>query len=171
VRPNTAANRHFNQELLDRIDAQFLDTSTIKATLRQYQSFGGKFALTQGRVIIGDKMGLGKTLQAISVIAHRHATGATRFLVICPASVLTNWIREVQSHSELAITKIHGEDHKGSLQKWITEGGIGITTFDTLKSFDLTPEAISALQVDTVIVDEAHYVKNKSTGRSRTISK
>lgn len=171
VRPNTAANRHFNEEFLDRIDAQFLDTSTIKATLRQYQSFGGKFALTQGRVIIGDEMGLGKTLQAISVIAHRHATGATRFLVVCPASVLTNWMREVQSRSELAITKIHGEDHKGSLQKWISDGGIGITTFDTLKSFDLTPEAISALQVDTVIVDEAHYVKNKSTGRSRTISK
>ena len=171
VRPNTAANRHFNQELLDRIDAQLLDTSTIKATLRQYQSFGGKFALTQGRVIIGDEMGLGKTLQAISVIAHRHAAGATRFLVVCPASVLTNWMREVQSRSELAITKIHGEDHKGSLQTWISEGGIGITTFDTLKSFDLTLEAISALQVDTVIVDEAHYVKNKSTGRSRTISK
>jgi SNF2 family DNA or RNA helicase len=155
VRPNTAADRHYNEEFLDRIDAQFLDTSTIKATLRQYQSFGGKFALTQGRVIIGDEMGLGKTLQAISVIAHRHATGATRFLVVCPASVLTNWIREVQSRSELAITKIHGEDHKGSLQKWISDGGIGITTFDTLKSFDLTPEAISALQVDTVIVDGA----------------
>jgi len=34
VRPNTAANRHFNQELLDKIQAQELDTSTIKATLR-----------------------------------------------------------------------------------------------------------------------------------------
>lgn len=59
VRPNTAANRHFNQELLDKIQAQELDTSTIKATLRQYQTFGGKFALTQNRVIIGDEMGLG----------------------------------------------------------------------------------------------------------------
>jgi SNF2 family DNA or RNA helicase len=71
VRPNTSVNRHFDQALLDRIDAQELDTSTIKATLRLYQNFGGKFALTQGRVIIGDEMGLGKTLQAISVLAHR----------------------------------------------------------------------------------------------------
>ena len=171
VRPNTAANRHLNQELLDKIQAQELDTSTIKATLRQYQSFGGKFALTQGRVIIGDEMGLGKTLQAISAIVHRSTTGATRFLVVCPASVVTNWIREVEARSELLIIKIHGEDHKTSLQRWVESSGIGITTYDTLKSFDLTDAQITALGVDTVIVDEAHYIKNISTGRTRTISK
>ena len=171
VRPNTAANRHFNQELLDKIQAQELDTSTIKATLRQYQTFGGKFALTQGRVIIGDEMGLGKTLQAISAIAHRNLAGATRFLVVCPASVVTNWMREVDSRSDLPIIKIHGEDHKASLQRWIESSGIGITTYDTLKSFDLTEQQISALNVDTVIVDEAHYIKNITTGRTRTIQK
>jgi SNF2 family DNA or RNA helicase len=171
VRPNTAANRHFNQELLDKIQAQELDTSTIKATLRQYQTFGGKFALTQGRVIIGDEMGLGKTLQAISAIAHRNLAGATRFLVVCPASVVTNWMREVDSRSDLPIIKIHGEDHKTSLQRWIESSGIGITTYDTLKSFELTEQQISALNVDTVIVDEAHYIKNIATGRTRTIQK
>ena len=171
VRPNTAANRHFNQDLLDKIESQELDTSTIKATLRQYQTFGGKFALTQGRVIIGDEMGLGKTLQAISAIAHRNLSGATRFLVVCPASVITNWMREVDARSELPIIKIHGEDHKTSLQLWIESSGIGITTYDTLKSFEITVEQIAALGVDTVIVDEAHYIKNISTGRTRTIQK
>lgn len=171
VRPSTAANRHFNQELLDKIAAQDLDTSTIKATLRQYQNFGGKFALTQGRVIIGDEMGLGKTLQAISAIAHRHLSGATRFLVVCPASVLINWMREVQARSELSIIKIHGDEHKAALAQWMQSSGIGITTFDTLKSFELTEQQITALNVDTVIVDEAHYIKNISTGRTRTIAK
>jgi SNF2 family DNA or RNA helicase len=171
IRPNTAANRHFNQELLDKIQQQELDTSTIKATLRQYQAFGGKFAITQGRVIIGDEMGLGKTLQAISAIAHRNLNGAERFLVVCPASVITNWIREVGSRSDLPIIKIHGEDHKVSLQRWIEQSGIGITTFDTLKSFEISEQQISTLGVDTVIVDEAHYIKNISTGRTRTISK
>jgi DNA uptake protein ComE-like DNA-binding protein len=46
VKPSTLANRHFTQDLLDKIEAQELDTSTIKATLRRYQTFGGKFALT-----------------------------------------------------------------------------------------------------------------------------
>jgi flagellar biosynthesis/type III secretory pathway chaperone len=171
VRPNTAANRHFNQELLDKIQAQELDTSTIKATLRQYQTFGSKFALTQGRVIIGDEMGLGKTLQAISAIAHRSQLGATRFLVVCPASVVTNWMREVDARSKLPIIKIHGEDHKIALQRWIETSGIGITTYDTLKSFEITDQQITALGVDTVIVDEAHYIKNIATGRTRTIAR
>jgi len=171
VRPNSAANRHFNQDLLAKIQAQELDTSTIKATLRQYQTFGGKFALTQGRVIIGDEMGLGKTLQAISAIAHRSSSGSTRFLVVCPASVITNWMREVDARSELPIIKIHGDDHKTSLQRWVDSSGIGITTYDTLKSFDLTEEQIAGLGVDTIIVDEAHYIKNISTGRTRTIAK
>jgi SNF2 family DNA or RNA helicase len=171
VRPNTQVNNHFDQALLDRIDAQELDTSTIKATLRLYQNFGGKFALTQGRVIIGDEMGLGKTLQAISVLAHQSAHGATRFLVVCPASVVTNWIREVTSRSDLPIIKIHGDDHKQGLQSWIKSGGIGITTFDTLKSFEITDEQIAQLKVDTIIVDEAHFIKNVATGRSRTIQR
>ena len=171
VRPNTDANRHFNQELLDRIDAQELDTSSIKATLRQYQTFGGKFALTQGRVIIGDEMGLGKTLQAIAAISHRQLNGATRFLVVCPASVLTNWVREVTSRSDLPIIKIHGDEQKSALAQWQQHGGIGITTFDTLKGFLLTEEEIKALAVDTIIVDEAHYIKNVGTARSRVIAK
>ena len=171
VRPNTTANRHFNQELLDKIQAQELDTSTIKATLRQYQTFGGKFALTQNRVIIGDEMGLGKTLQAISAIAHRSTTGAIRFLVVCPASVITNWIREVTARSQLPIIKIHGDDHKTSLQRWVEMSGIGITSYDTLKSFEITDQQIASLKIDTVIVDEAHYIKNISTGRTRTIAR
>jgi SNF2 family DNA or RNA helicase len=80
-------------------------------------------------------------------------------------------MREVDSRSDLPIIKIHGEDHKASLQRWIESSGIGITTYDTLKSFELTEQQISALNVDTVIVDEAHYIKNIATGRTRTIQK
>jgi SNF2 family DNA or RNA helicase len=116
-------------------------------------------------------MGLGKTLQAISVLAHQKANSATRFLVVCPASVVTNWIREVTSRSDLSIIKIHGEDHKQALQSWIKSSGIGITTFDTLKSFEITDEQIARLKVDTVIVDEAHFIKNVATGRTRTIQR
>jgi SNF2 family DNA or RNA helicase len=80
-------------------------------------------------------------------------------------------MREVDSRSDLPIIKIHGEDHKSSLQRWMESSGIGITTFDTLKSFEISEEQITALSVDTVIVDEAHYIKNISTGRTRTIAK
>jgi len=169
--PITAANRHLNQDLLDEIEAAEFNSSLIKATMRKYQIFGGKFALTQNRVILGDEMGLGKTLQAISVMAHRKADGAERFLVISPASVLENWIREILDRSDLSVIKIHAGGREEALAKWLATGGVGLTTFDTLKSFGLEDEAISDLGIDTIIVDEAHYIKNLNTGRARVAQK
>jgi len=55
----------------------------------------------QQRVIIGDEMGLGKTLQALAAMCHLAADGARHFLVVCPASVIVNWTREIQRHTKL----------------------------------------------------------------------
>jgi SNF2 family DNA or RNA helicase len=164
-------HKHFNSELIEKIEAEFLDTGLINATLRKYQIFGSKFALAQNRVILGDEMGLGKTMQALGMLSQRAALGANKFLIVCPASVLVNWQREIESRSNLTFVKVHGEDQKISLMKWIQRGGIALTTFDTLKAFDLSDEEIELLAVDTVIVDEAHYVKNLETGRTKTISR
>jgi len=163
--------RHLNKELIEKIENAELDTSSIKATFRKYQVFGSKFALTQSRVIIGDEMGLGKTMQAIGVLAQRSSQGASRFLIVCPASVLVNWQREVENRSELKVIKMHGEEQKSGFATWKTTGGIGLTTYDTLKAFEVTDDEIKFLEVDTVIVDEAHYVKNSETGRTKTIIK
>jgi SNF2 family DNA or RNA helicase len=163
--------RLLNKELIEKIEAQYLDTSLIRATLRKYQVFGTKFALTQNRVILGDEMGLGKTMQALGVLSQRASNGANRFLIVCPASVLVNWQREIQNRSELPHIKIHGEEQRAALESWKAKGGIALTTYDTLKAFELDEAEITNLKVDTVVVDEAHYVKNLETGRARTIAK
>jgi superfamily II DNA or RNA helicase len=163
--------RHFNKELIEKIENTEFNSQSMNATLRKYQVFGTKFALTQSRVIIGDEMGLGKTLQAIGLILQRVNEGATRFLIVCPASVLENWQREISSRTSLKTVKIHGEVAKSGLTTWIENSGIALTTFDTLKTFSMTDEEIQALQVDSIIVDEAHYVKNLEAGRTRTIVK
>lgn len=159
----------FDQELLDRIEAIELNIDLIKGNLRKYQSFGAKFAIAQQRVFLGDEMGLGKTIQALMILSQRANHGASRFLVICPASVLINWMREIEKFTDLPQIKIHGSDLKNQYQFWLEEGGIGITTFDSLKNMNLKVEEIRALSLDTVIVDEAHYVKNFETGRSKAI--
>lgn len=161
--------RHFTQDLIDQIETQALDTGLLKATLRKYQVFGSKFALTQNRVILGDEMGLGKTMQALGALTQRANDGATRFLVVCPASVIVNWQREIATRSELKSIKMHGDEGKSGFALWRKEGGIGLTTFDTLKSFEINDDEIAALEVDTVVVDEAHYVKNPEAGRTLTL--
>ena len=115
-----AAEGYLPADIVERINAQRLDTSRLSDSLRLrgYQSFGARFALVQRRVILGDEMGLGKTVQAIATMAHLAAAGATHFLVVCPASVLINWTREVAPHSTLPVVALHGGDRARAAAHW-----------------------------------------------------
>lgn len=166
---NKSQLAHFSQELIDQIEETEFDASRINATMRKYQVFGTKFALTQKRVILGDEMGLGKTMQALGVLSEREKCGATRFLIVVPASVIINWTREILDRTSLTPMKIHGDSAKTTLEQWISNGGLAITTFDTLKGFSLSDGEIEKIDLDTLIVDEAHFAKNLGTGRSREI--
>ena len=76
-----ASEGYLPADIVERVNAQRLDTSRLTESLRLrgYQSFGARFALVQRRVILGDEMGLGKTIQAIATMAHLAATGAPIF--------------------------------------------------------------------------------------------
>lgn len=160
-----AARGYVPAELADHVRRHSLDTSLMKASLRGYQAFGAKFALSQRRAILGDEMGLGKTIEAIAALAHLQARGATHFLTVCPASVLVNWVQEVAKHSELTAHRIHGPDRDAVLARWADEGGLGVTTYETLRSLEPPP----GVELDMIVVDEAHFVKNPDTQRSQAI--
>ena len=153
------------EEIVKRIRALHLDTSLLSSTLRGYQTFGAKFALVQQRTILGDEMGLGKTIEALAVLCHLRSRGARLFLVVCPASVLANWEREVLQHSRLSPTwRLHGPQRDRRLGQWARDGGVAITTFDTLRSLE-PPE----IRIAAVIVDEAQYVKNPTARRTKAV--
>lgn len=160
----SASHGHLPRELVDRITAMELDVSLLHVSLRGYQHFGAKFALAQRRGILGDEMGLGKTIEALAVMCHLAALGETHFLVICPASVLVNWTREIKNRSKLQSHHIHGADRERSWNRWMGNGGVAVTTFDTLSRFD-PASAKPAL----VLVDEAHLIKNAATQRARAV--
>ena len=109
-----------------------LETSHLKASLRGYQSFGARFAIVQRKVIIGDEMGLGKTVESLAVLTHLRAKGSHHFLVVCPAAVVTNWVREVAAKSDLRAHRLHGPGRDGALTSWIRNGGVAVTTYDSL---------------------------------------
>jgi hypothetical protein len=161
-----AARGYVPAELAEAVRRQELDTSYLTATLRGYQAFGAKFALRQRRAILGDEMGLGKTIEAIATLAHLRAQGATHFLTVCPASVLVNWMQEVAKHSELEAHRIHGADRDAVLERWRAEGGLGVTTYETLRSLD---GPFDDVDLSMLVVDEAHFVKNPDTRRSQTV--
>ncbi|MDL4817900.1 DEAD/DEAH box helicase [Actinomadura opuntiae] len=167
VGPERAAAEGFlPDDLAERVKAQPLDETYRRVSLRGYQSFGARFALAQRRVVLGDEMGLGKTVQAIAAMAHLRAEGATHFLVACPASVMINWVREIEDRSRLAARPVHGAGRAAALADWADAGGIAVTTLDTLHALDV-PDAVP---VAMFVVDEAHYAKNPETRRSKAVA-
>ncbi|MFJ4830246.1 DEAD/DEAH box helicase [Streptomyces sp. NPDC088747] len=217
-RPDVEASEGFlPSEVAERVHAQELDDTHRRVSLRGYQDFGARFALAQRRVVLGDEMGLGKTVQAIAVLAHLAAAGHSHFLVVCPASVLINWTREIGARSTLRALPVHGSERLDAYEEWWERGGVAITTYDVLHSLpepapaqdargakglrgnrggrpgrgakaargvkgvtraeglETAAGAVGARELPggkpgMLVVDEAHYVKNPDTRRSRAVA-
>ena len=148
--------------LLKQIQAIPLFLESFHTELRHYQEFGTKYILHQKRVLLGDEMGLGKTIQAIATMHHLHHEGHRYFLVICPASVLLNWKREVDKLTDMQAYILHGESFV-DYEKWKSDGGIAIINYEGLDKIIFDKD----FPLDMVVVDEAHFVKNKDAQRTR----
>lgn len=89
-----------------------------------------------------------------------------RFLVICPASVIVNWCREIEAKSDLKAYNLHDSSRDRSFVTWSEEGGVAVTNYESLENhFVIDPD----FDIDMIIVDEAHYIKNTSAKRSKNV--
>lgn len=166
--PNALGNNNalgLPDELAKQVESQELDLTGLSCELRKYQLTGVKYAFLQQRVLLGDEMGLGKTIQAIALMVALRNIGATHFMVICPASVIANWCREITEKSDLIVVKIHGQDKSVALENWVQNGGVAVTTYETTSYIDLD----DSFRFENLIVDEAHYIKNPEARRSRNV--
>lgn len=127
-----------------------------------YQRAGVQFALSvleAGRgCLIGDSMGLGKTMQAIGVI--NSTPEIRKVIVICPATLKINWHREFTKFGTRNLrvgVQNAGEPWVGSLSDVV------IVNYDILGKF----HEIMAMEWDLRIVDEAHYCKNSKAKRTK----
>lgn len=150
------------EELAREIQEECFFPDGLLCELRRYQEWGVKYILHQERVLLGDEMGLGKTVQAIATMVSLKNTGATHFVVVCPASVIENWCREIRKHSRLSVTKVHGVGRMEALHSWIQGGGVAITTYKTAEYFKLDDRFCFSM----LTVDEAHYIKNPQANRT-----
>lgn len=150
------------EDLAREVQEECFFPEGLLCKLRSYQEWGVKYALHQERILLGDEMGLGKTVQAIATMVSLRNTGGTHFVVVCPASVITNWCREIREKSLLSVTKIHGTGRKAALQSWIKSGGVAVTTYETTAYFELPED----FKFKMLVVDEAHYIKNPKARRS-----
>ncbi|MBR6275200.1 MAG: DEAD/DEAH box helicase [Lachnospiraceae bacterium] len=153
------------EEMAKKVESVELNLTGLKCSLRSYQMFGVQYILAQGNVLLGDEMGLGKTVQAIAAMVSVRNAGATHFVVICPASVIENWCRELKKHSDLVPVKLHGNTLMTGVGEWKEKGGVLVTNYESLGKVELEPE----FKVAMMVVDEAHYVKNPQAQRTKNL--
>ena len=155
-------------QLAAQINAADLDLRAFKGNLRAYQAFGTRYILTQKRVLLGDEMGLGKTIQAIAAMAHLAVTEMEpRFLIVCPASVMINWCREIEKFSDVEPHLLHGTVLETSFTAWKKRGGAAVTNYESMGK--IAPRIDNQMRLSLLVIDEAHYIKNPEAKRTRLI--
>ena len=149
------------------VEEQPLDTTGLSCKLRPYQTMGAKYALCQRRALLGDEMGLGKTVQAIAAMVSARNEGDSHMVVVCPASVLVNWQREIAAMSDLVTHVVHGTKAKAAAKEWLEHGGVAVTTYMNASKIELDDER----GIDMLVVDEAHLVKHRNTKSAREVAR
>ncbi|MDR1456407.1 MAG: DEAD/DEAH box helicase [Tannerella sp.] len=139
----------------------------LQTELRPYQTAGFQWMIRLSEwgagACLADDMGLGKTVQAIAVLLHRMQTGPA--LVVAPVSVIQNWVSEVNRFAPALQVKTlnDGGDRAATLAS-LEAGDLLVTSYGLLLSEE---EALTAKHWATVMLDEAHVIKNYNTKTSK----
>ncbi|MDO5134232.1 MAG: DEAD/DEAH box helicase, partial [Eubacteriales bacterium] len=155
-------------QLAAQINAFETDLSGFHGDLRAYQAFGVRYILAQKRVLLGDEMGLGKTIQAIAAMTHLWAVDpSARFLIVCPASVMINWCREIARFSDIEPHLVHGTYLLDALAGWKEHGGAAVTNYESMGR--IVGQIDNQMRLALLVIDEAHYIKNPQAQRTKHI--
>ena len=145
---------------------------TINADLRSYQKEGylwmSRLALWGAGALLADDMGLGKTLQAITLMLSRASQGPQ--LVVVPTSVVMNWRDELVRFAPSLNVKIlntQGEERNAMIRD-AKAFDIVITTYGLLSNEE---DALTSRTWNTIVLDEAHTIKNRETKMSQSAMK
>jgi superfamily II DNA or RNA helicase len=143
-----------------------LRTTLLKVPLLPYQLDAVAFAAGTGRAVLADDMGLGKTIQAIGVaeLLAREA-GIKKVLVICPASLKSQWRNEVLRFVDRDVQLIAGQI-AGRAEQYRNSCLFTICNYEQVLK-DIT--AIEQVPWDLIILDEGQRIKNWEAKTSRVV--
>ena len=143
-----------------------LRKTLLKGELLPYQLDGIAFAVGAGRAVLADDMGLGKTVQGIGVAELlSQEAGISRVLVICPASVKSQWRLEIMRFSSRSYQLVLGSA-KERAALYDNSCFFTICNFEQVLR-DLLP--IEKVKWDLIILDEGQRIKNWEAKTSQVI--
>ena len=137
-----------------------LDVPGLGGELKPFQRAGVRYLLKQRRAFLADEQGLGKTIEALATL---EADGAYPAIVVCPASLKLNWLRELSLWLP----------HRSAQALNGTRGDTPVQPADvTVVNYDIVAarlSALSAIAPRALVLDESHYCKNAAAKRTQAV--
>jgi non-specific serine/threonine protein kinase len=149
-------------------EEKFLPGPELRAELRPYQQTGVRWLSFVAGLGLGaclaDDMGLGKTLQVLAfLLARKRAQKADGpSLLVVPASLLGNWLAEIERFAPTLRTRL---EHPSAPEEQQESPDLVITTYGML----LRKPALASAGWDVAVLDEAQAIKNPGARQTRAV--
>jgi hypothetical protein len=142
---------------------------TLKQSLYPYQYDGVERFFGRGRLLLADDMGLGKTVQAIAAChALWHTGRVRRGLLVVPAALKPQWLREWQLFTDAPATVVDGTAAERRAAFEACQRGFLLGNYEQLiRDLDIVRDWTP----DIVVLDEAQRIKNWATKTALTVKR
>ena len=146
--------------------AHTMRINLLKVPLLPYQMDGVAFAVGAGRAVLADDMGLGKTIQGVGVAElFAQLADIRRVLVVCPASLKSQWRSEINKFSSRTSQIVLGSAEERVTQ-YESDAFFTICNYEQVMRDQSTIERIGW---DLIILDEGQRIKNWESKTSQVI--
>lgn len=143
-----------------------LRRTLLEQELLPYQLDGIAFAVGAGRAILADEMGLGKTIQGVGVAELlAREVGIKKVLVVCPASLKSQWRSEIRRFSGRTAEIVVGPAN-GRARAYAGDAFFTICNYEQVLKDILH---IEKTRWDLIVLDEGQRIKNWEAKTSRVI--
>ena len=139
-----------------------LEVAGLGGELKPFQRAGVAYLLDRRRAFLADEQGLGKTIEALAAI---QAADAFPALVVCPANLKLNWLREIERWlpgRSVRLLAGHGRSSGAG------DAALTLVNYDIL---DVRLTELLSARPRALVIDEAHYCKNPAAKRTRAVQK
>lgn len=147
----------------------------LKSALYEHQKKAAKMGTILDNIALLMEQGTGKTLSAIAIATHRYLKGQMRkLLIIAPKSVLPEWARQFEEHTDLSYEAhvVEGKKDKKVrlIKEWDPQKNLKVLVINYESVWRLEKELLKWAP-DMVICDESQKIKNARAKQSKSVTK
>lgn len=147
-------------------------------TFYEHQVEGVRRMWNMRSFLLADDMGLGKSIQTLTVFAihcqqmKKKYDQDSKMLVVCPPTLKDNWVDEIEKFTRFKYVKLHGTPalREAQIGEFAEMHGCKILIVN-YEQVNRHLAQLNALDFDCLAADEAHKLKNPDSQRTKAFQK